>query len=245
MVVVTLAVLSFLNSPPKDELVGTSSNKTTGEDASLLSHRTFNEQQVRRDESLSTFQRNSDSKRRRLKDKSRVSKQSGLKDLDEPLSDKKKESEQLSAKQWFEKGYELDDDSEAEIECYLKAKELDPKFAPASFRLAAIYFRQANYELADREFASFLKNATDEDRQNYDIYVFYSSADVERLSAAIAQQASEEVKKTGNRTRVPFRRSGRRRHRTRRCQTRSVGRSLDRCGILSGKRTDCCPCNIQ
>jgi clan AA aspartic protease (TIGR02281 family) len=110
------------------------------------------------------------------------------------LANEESKTEQLTAKEWFARGYELDDDSESEIECYLKAKELDPKFAPAAFRLAAIYFRQAKYDLADREFALFMKNASDEDRQNYDIYVYYSSADVERLSEAINRQASEEEK---------------------------------------------------
>ena len=87
----------------------------------------------------------------------------------------------LTAKEWFQKGRALDDDSPAEIECYEKAIELDPEFAPAHYCLGAIYCRQANYEQADQEFASFLKYASETDRQIYDIYVYYSLSDVERL----------------------------------------------------------------
>lgn len=192
LAVATLAVASFLTSSPKDELVGKSSKNTTGGDPSLLSHRTSDGQKIRLDGSQSSSQHNSDSIQRRLDNKSR---RSTSKDRDETLAGNERETEQLSAKDWFEKGNELDDDSDAEIECYLKVIELDPKFAPAAFRLAAIYFRQAKYELADREFASFLINASEQDRQDYDIYVYYSSADVERLSASINQQAAEEAKK--------------------------------------------------
>lgn len=91
------------------------------------------------------------------------------------------EGKTLTAKEWFQKGRALDDDSPAEIECYEKAIELDPEFAPAHYCLGAIYCRQANYEQADEEFASFLKYASETDRQIYDIYVYYSLSDVERL----------------------------------------------------------------
>jgi clan AA aspartic protease (TIGR02281 family) len=59
---------------------------------------------------------------------------------------------------------------------------LDPKFVPALYRLGAIYYRRANHELADQQFAKFLKYASEEDREAYDIYVYYSPYDVERLS---------------------------------------------------------------
>jgi tetratricopeptide (TPR) repeat protein len=194
LAVATLAAASFFMSSPKDELVGQLSKNTTGGGPSLLSHRTSDGQKIDLDGSLSSSQHNSNSKQRRRDNESRRAKQSTSKGRDETLTSKEGEPKELSAKEWFEKGHNLDDDSEAEIECYLKAKELDPRFAPAAFRLAAIYFRQAKYELADREFAHFMKTASDEDRQNYDIYVYYSSADVERLSASINQQAAEEAK---------------------------------------------------
>lgn len=87
-----------------------------------------------------------------------------------------------TAREWFEKGRVLDDESEAETECYHKAIELDPEFAPAYYCLGAIYCRQANYELAYQEFAMFLKYASEADRQAYNIYVYCSPSDVERLS---------------------------------------------------------------
>lgn len=87
----------------------------------------------------------------------------------------------LTARQWFEKGAALDDDSDAEIQFYQKAMELDPEFVPAHYRLGGIYYRQAKYDLADQEFAVFLKHASEADREAYDIYVYYSLTDVERL----------------------------------------------------------------
>ncbi|MBW2108587.1 MAG: aspartyl protease family protein [Deltaproteobacteria bacterium] len=108
------------------------------------------------------------------------------------LSDQTHDQGPASAQEWFEKGKSLDDDSEAEIECYRKAKQLDPKFAPAAFRLGAIYFRQAKYELADQEFADFLKYASDRDKETYNIYEYYSLADVERLAEAISEQGKAE-----------------------------------------------------
>lgn len=105
-----------------------------------------------------------------------------------PLDQKKVESrdeeedETKKAREWFEKGRALDDESEAEAQCYEKSIELNPKFAPAYYFLGAIYCRQANYELADQRFAKFLKYASEADRNAYDIYVYYSPSDVERIS---------------------------------------------------------------
>jgi len=102
------------------------------------------------------------------------------------------EDQPETAKQWFEKGRALDDDSENEIECYQAALEIDPEFAPAAFRLGAIYFRKARYELADDYFTAFLKHASEQQRRNYDIYVYYSLADVERIYDTIAQETAEQ-----------------------------------------------------
>ncbi|MCK4729183.1 MAG: aspartyl protease family protein [Desulfobacterales bacterium] len=116
-----------------------------------------------------------------------------------PLDQQKAESrrdrqgETYTAREWFEKGRVLDDESEAETECYHKAIELDPEFAPAYYCLGAIYCRQANYELAYQEFARFLKYASEADRQAYNIYVYCSPSDVERLSGEkVEGQASAE-----------------------------------------------------
>ena len=103
-------------------------------------------------------------------------------DQQEAESRRDRQGETYTAREWFEKGRVLDDESEGEIQCYQKAIELDPEFAPAYYCLGAIYCRQANYELADQGFAKFLKYASEADRQAYNIYVYCSPSDVERLS---------------------------------------------------------------
>ncbi len=114
---------------------------------------------------------------------------------EEDYSQAKKEltGQPETAPQWLEKGKSLDDDSEAEEKCYKKAIELDSRFAPAAFRLAAIYFRQGEYELADNHFADFLKYASDQEKQTYNIYLYYSLDDVERLSESLRQEAAEQL----------------------------------------------------
>ncbi|MDY6953760.1 MAG: aspartyl protease family protein [Thermodesulfobacteriota bacterium] len=97
-----------------------------------------------------------------------------------------------TAREWLEKGRALDDDSDAEIECYERAVSLDPEFAPAYYRLGAIHYRHANYELADQQFANFVKYATEADWEAYDIYVYYSLADVDRLSGEAEEEAALE-----------------------------------------------------
>jgi len=70
---------------------------------------------------------------------------------------------------------------------------VNPEFAPAHYRLGAIHFRHARYELADQEFAKFIEHASEAERQAYDIYVYYSPSDMERLSAAaMTEKASGE-----------------------------------------------------
>jgi predicted aspartyl protease len=114
-----------------------------------------------------------------------------------------RQSATYTAKEWFEKGRVMDDESEAEIECYQKAIETDPTFAPAYYCLGAIYFRQANYEAAYEEFTEFLKCASEVDRQAYDIYVYCSPSDVERLSEekpegeVPAEEVKEEMPRKG------------------------------------------------
>ncbi len=104
----------------------------------------------------------------------------------------------LTARTWFEKGVSLDDDSDNEMEFYQKAIELDAKFAPAYYRLGAIYFRQANYDLAELHFARFLQYASDTDRQAYDVSVYFSLEDLERLLEEESKEAAppEEEKET-------------------------------------------------
>ena len=109
-----------------------------------------------------------------------------------PTPPEEVENQLETAKQWFEKGRALDDDSENEIECYKTALDIDPEFAPAAFRLGSIYFRKARYELADEYFSTFLRHASEQERRNYDIYVYYSLADVERLYDGLAQETAEQ-----------------------------------------------------
>ena len=79
-----------------------------------------------------------------------------------------------TAAEWFEKGKSLNDDSDLEIQHYQKALDLDPEFAPAHFRLGAIYYRRGEYDPAEHEFARFLKYASEADRVAYNIYLYYT-----------------------------------------------------------------------
>jgi clan AA aspartic protease (TIGR02281 family) len=99
-----------------------------------------------------------------------------------------KSPETYTAHDWLVRGTALDDESEAEVECYKKAIQLEPTMAPAHFRLGAIQYRRANYDLADQSFTRFLEHATEADKLAYNIYVYYSPSDVERL---IAPEATE------------------------------------------------------
>jgi len=113
----------------------------------------------------------------------------------EGLVGEEPEEGESTAEQWLEKGRALDDDSDAEVKCYEMAISLDPEFAPAYYRLGAIHYRHANHELADQHFAKFVKYATEADWEAYDIYVYYSLADVDRISgeAETALEKGEEV----------------------------------------------------
>ena len=99
----------------------------------------------------------------------------------------------LTSKAWFEKGRSLDDDSDSEIAHYEKAIELDPKFAPAYYRLGAIYFRQAEYDLAAENFSTFLLYASETDRQTYNIELYFSPEDLEAIREATEEPGPEEV----------------------------------------------------
>ena len=99
----------------------------------------------------------------------------------------------LTSKAWFEKGLRLDDDSDSEIALYQKAIELDPQFAPAYYRLGAIYFRQAEYDLAAENFSTFLLYASETDRQTYNIELYFSAEDLEAIREATEEPSPEEV----------------------------------------------------
>ena len=99
----------------------------------------------------------------------------------------------LTSKQLFDRGLRVDDDSDSEIAYYEKAIELDPKFAPAYYRLGAIYFRQAEYDLAAENFATFMLYASDTDRQTYNIDLYFSPEDLEAIREATEEPGPEEV----------------------------------------------------
>jgi len=99
----------------------------------------------------------------------------------------------LTSKAWFDKGLRLDDDSDSEIAFYQKAIELDPQFAPAYYRLGAIYFRQAEYDLAAENFSTFLLYASETDRQTYNIELYFSPEDLEAIREATEEPGPEEV----------------------------------------------------
>jgi clan AA aspartic protease (TIGR02281 family) len=111
----------------------------------------------------------------------------------------------LSAAEWFEKGRSLNDESDLEVQCYQKALGLDPEFAPAHFRLGAIYYRRADYDLAEREFARFLRFASEADKAAYDIYLYYSPdylkgrVEEEASATASAKEPGKELVKKGER----------------------------------------------
>lgn len=192
-VLTTLTAITFFTSFSKDDPLEKTSNSEKAGSAALLGHDATQGRNARPEPSTNTPRQQVRPERRNLDIKNTGIGTPPPTDSDATLVEDESEQGQLTARQWFEKGKRLDDDSDAEIECYLMAIEIDPEFAPAAFRLAAIYFRQAKYEMADREFAHFLRNASDEDKKNYDIYEHYSLADVERLYEAIALQDMDET----------------------------------------------------
>jgi clan AA aspartic protease (TIGR02281 family) len=93
----------------------------------------------------------------------------------------------LTARDYFEKGVTLDDDSDREIEFYQKAIEVDPNFAPAYYRLGAIYFRKADYDLSAEHFVKFLQYGSEADLQTYNVDLYFTPEDLE-----IFREATEE-----------------------------------------------------
>jgi clan AA aspartic protease (TIGR02281 family) len=116
----------------------------------------------------------------------------------------------LTAREFFEKGLSLDDDSDREIEFYQKAIEVDPTFAPPYYRLGAIYFRQADYDLSAERFVKFLEYGTEADKRTYNVELYFPPEDLEvfretveetspkpESPEAVAEPAEGEVAETG------------------------------------------------
>jgi clan AA aspartic protease (TIGR02281 family) len=93
----------------------------------------------------------------------------------------------LTARELFESGVALDDDSDREIDFYQKAIEVDPNFAPAYYRLGAIYFRQADYDLSAEHFVRFLQYGSEADRRAYNVELYFSLEDLEVFREAIEE----------------------------------------------------------
>jgi clan AA aspartic protease (TIGR02281 family) len=93
----------------------------------------------------------------------------------------------LTAREFFEKGLSLDDDSEREIEFYQKAIEVDPTFAPPYYRLGAIYFRQADYDLSAEHFVKFLEYGTEEDKRAYNVELYFPPEDLEAFRETVEE----------------------------------------------------------
>ena len=87
---------------------------------------------------------------------------------------------------WFEKGIALNDDSAQEVSFYHKALKLDSGFAPAHYRLGAIYMRQARFEKAEQHFALFWSLASRAEKEDYNIHLY---TDEQTLEERLDKQA--------------------------------------------------------
>jgi clan AA aspartic protease (TIGR02281 family) len=103
----------------------------------------------------------------------------------------------LSSKELFEKGASLDDDSDRETALYQQAIEKDSVYAPAYYRLGAIYFRRADYDLAAEYFVKFHMNATEEQKQVYNTDLYFSPEDLEFIKEAMQGTSSEKATAEG------------------------------------------------
>jgi clan AA aspartic protease (TIGR02281 family) len=117
--------------------------------------------------------------------------------VDEPTTRPEPQSQanldKLSPKELFEKGASLDDDSDREIALYQQALEKDPGYAPAYYRLGAIYFRRADYDLAAEYFVKFHMNATEQQKQAYNTDLYFLPEDLELIKEAMEGASSEEA----------------------------------------------------
>jgi len=64
---------------------------------------------------------------------------------------------------------------------------VDPNFAPAYYRLGAIYFRQADYDLSAEHFVKFLQYGSEADLQAYNVELYFSPEDLEVFREAIEE----------------------------------------------------------
>ena len=107
----------------------------------------------------------------------------------------------LTAQAWFERGLTLNDDSAKEALFYRKALELDPDFAPAHYRLGAIYMRRAEFEKAEKHFAQFWSMATRAEKEVYNIHLY---TDEKTLKDRLEEQSGGDTEKDRSGISIPF-----------------------------------------
>jgi len=96
-----------------------------------------------------------------------------------------------TAQGWVARGEALNNDSELEMACYLKALQLDPGHAPASYRLGALHMRNGDFARARKAFAAFWVHATDREKQEYNLTSFTTLEELGREIAALTGEAAE------------------------------------------------------
>ena len=97
-----------------------------------------------------------------------------------------------SALDWFARGIDLNDDSEQEMHCYLKAVKLDPEFAPAYYRLGALLMRNGDFAEAREAFAAFWIHASEQDKQEYNLTLYTSPEELTREIAVLRGEPLEK-----------------------------------------------------
>jgi predicted aspartyl protease len=101
-----------------------------------------------------------------------------------------------TAQAWFARGVALNNDSELEMACYLKAVQFDPGFAPAYYRLGALQMRNGEFAKAKKAFAAFWVHATDREKQEYNLTLFTSLEELDLEIAALTGEAEEPNSQT-------------------------------------------------
>lgn len=81
-------------------------------------------------------------------------------------SDPEVQLRRWAAQEWVDRGKELGDDPDQEMEMYRKALEVDPGYAPAHYHLAMVYWKKEQRDLALQEFRKFWQKASGEERLN-------------------------------------------------------------------------------
>ena len=97
-----------------------------------------------------------------------------------------------SALDWFALGIDLNDDSEQEMHCYLKAVKLDPELAPAYDRLGALHMRNGDFARAREAFAAFWVHASEQDKQEYNLTLYTSPEELTREIAVLRGEPLEK-----------------------------------------------------